>query len=167
MGTVFKDSRIGVRIFESLKTVPILLVVGCTAVGQRFERGVAVTVPEDLQYGGRAWIGMPKGNARVWVTELAVLGNIDGFFAACGGVGVRAQRGATPRAALALGVGGRSFSADMMGKNGLSGYGEALVGWDFDVTADLTIGLSAVGSLYLNGDTVEPHVLGAVGLIWK
>jgi hypothetical protein len=144
-----------------------LLGAGCTPVGQRLEQGGAISVPENLKYGGRVWLGMPKGRNRVLVTQLSLSGQIDGFFAAAGGVAVRSDGGMTPRASIGLGVGGRSFSPDTNGKNGLSGYGEALVGWDFAVSDDVTIALQVIGTLYLNGDTLEPHVLGALGLVWK
>lgn len=140
-----------------------------TACGtQQFERGLSVTAPTDLHYGGRAWVGMPRGRARIWVTEAVLIGHIDGFAAAAGGLGLRAPAGTTFRGAAAFGIGGRSLSGDIDGRNGLGPYVEGHVGGDISLgpTAP-ALTLSIIGSAYLNGDEIEPHLMGAVGFVWK
>jgi hypothetical protein len=146
----------------------LLALVILTACGTSgFERGAAVTVPHDLHVGGRVWAGMPRGRAAAWVTEFAVVGQADGFFAVAGGIGVRKRRGITPRAGAAFGVGGRRIASDLEGENGISFYGEAQLGVDIPLAPTTYLYFSAIGTLYLNGEQPEPHLMGAVGLLWK
>ena len=123
----------------------ILAALALSACGlSGYERGFGATAPTDGTFGARAWAGMPRGKGRVWVTEMALIGHIDGFFAAAGGIGVRAPHGHTLRAEAAFGIGGRSFTGDIDGKNGLGPYVDGQLGAHMKRLARLTAGASAL-----------------------
>lgn len=143
----------------------LALLAGCGTQG--YERGLAATIPHDGHFGGRGWFGMPRGRAGRWVTEAVVLGHIDGFVAAAGGIAYRKARGWSPRVGAAFGVGGRRLAPDLDGKDGLSPYVEAQLGVDAPLSPTLFIDVSLLGSAYLNGEEIEPHVMAMVGILWK
>lgn len=148
-----------------------VLALGAGCGVSDLERGFALTLPHDLHAGARGLFGMPRSPRGLWLTQLVLRADVDGFFAAAGGVSVRRRAGVTPRAGAAFGVGGRSFTGDAEGRNIVGPYGEVLVGVDVPLApgrhdaARLTTQLGA--SAYLNGDRWEPHLFLAVGLLWN
>ena len=142
-----------------------------------FENALAVTATHKGDVGGRAALGMPRGDAG-WVTQLVLAGDSGGFGAAAAGVAWRKPTGLTPRFEVAAGVASRawSFSGDctfdddgnQSCENGIGPYGELNAGLDVPLGAGapaLTFGVG--GTLYQNSEDLEPRVLFSVGVAWK
>jgi hypothetical protein len=147
--------------------------------GPHFERSLAVTGNHRYDFGGRAALGMIRGE-NGWITQLVATGESSGFFAAAAGLAWRAPAGVTPRAELAAGVATRAVNLGGHGRtdpkdgtndchDGLGPYGELEVGLDVPLGDEqapaLTFGVG--GTLYLNSDEVEKRLVFLVGVAWK
>ncbi len=157
-----------------LVVLALVLASGC---GRGFERGLGATVNHRGDVGGRASIGMLRGE-NGWLTQLVLAGESSGFAAAAAGVAWRQPFGLTPRFELAGGVATRSSSiggdcvVDEEGNqtcvDGLGPYLEASAGLDVPLggaAPDLTFAVAGTG--YLNSDDVETRLELVVGVAWK
>jgi hypothetical protein len=159
------------------RILPIIAALALAGCGAGLERGLAATLNHRGDVGGRASIGMLRGE-NGWLTQMVLMGESSGFGAAGAGVAWRLPEGVTPRFELAGGVATRSASiggdcvVDEEGNqtctDGLGPYGELSVGMDVPLAEGapvLTFGVTGTG--YLNSDDFESRLELVVGVAWK